>query len=181
MNRQFRSSKGALLSYQISFSMGVARWFAGLLQVSVELQSSLALFERIFGYLDIVPRIADSPRAVDIKADEAAGSVTFESVRLRYDSEAVEGSNGRSPDDTQRWALDVVSFDVEPGQLVAFVGPSGGGKTSITYLVSRLYDVTEGSVRIDGLDVRDIRLSSPGESDWVRDSGELPVPYKRAK
>ena len=121
------------------------------MQVSVELQSSLVLFERIFGYLDIVPRIADSPRAVDIKADEAAGSVTFESVRLRYDSEAVEGSNGRSPDDTQRWALDGVSFDVEPGQLVAFVGPSGAGKTSITYLVSRLYDVTEGSVRIDGL------------------------------
>ena len=131
-----------------------------LLQVSVELQSSLALFERIFGYLDIVPRIADSPRAIDIKADEAAGRVTFESVRLRYDSEAGEGSNGRSPDDTQRWALDGVSFDVEPGQLVAFVGPSGAGKTSITYLISRLYDVTEGSVRIDGLDVQDIRLSS---------------------
>ena len=89
-----------------------------LLQVSVELQSSLALFERIFGYLDIVPRIADSPRAIDIKADEAAGRVTFESVRLRYDSEAGEGSNGRSPDDTQRWALDGVSFDVEPGQLL---------------------------------------------------------------
>ena len=131
-----------------------------LLQVSVEIQSSLALFERIFGYLDIVPKITDSPGAVDIKAEEAAGRVTFDSVRLSYDSRAGEGSNGSTPDEVQQWALDGVSFDVKPGQLVAFVGPSGAGKTSITYLISRLYDATEGSVRIDGVDVRDIHLSS---------------------
>ena len=131
-----------------------------LLQVSVEVQSSLAHFERIFGYLDIVPKIADSPRAVDIKAEEAAGRVTFDSVRLRYDSEARDISNGNAPDEARRWALDGVSFDVRPGQLVAFVGPSGAGKTSITYLISRLYDVTEGSILIDGVDVRDIHLSS---------------------
>ena len=131
-----------------------------LLQVSVEVQSSLAHFERIFGYLDLVPKIADSPRAVDIKAEEAAGRVTFDSVRLRYDSETSEVSNGNAPDEARRWALDGVSFDVRPGQLVAFVGPSGAGKTSITYLISRLYDVTEGSIRIDGVDVRDIHLSS---------------------
>ena len=131
-----------------------------LLQVSVEVQSSLAHFERIFGYLDLVPKIADSPRAVDIKAEEAAGRVTFDSVRLRYDSETSEVSNGNAPDEARRWALDGVSFDVRPGQLVAFVGPSGAGKTSITYLISRLYDVTEGSILIDGVDVRDIHLSS---------------------
>ena len=132
----------------------------GLLQVSVEVQSSLAHFERIFGYLDLVPKIADSPGAVDIKAEEAEGRVTFDSVRLRYDSETREVSNGNAPDEARRWALDGVSFDVKPGQLVAFVGPSGAGKTSITYLISRLYDVTEGSIRIDGVDVRDIHLSS---------------------
>ena len=131
-----------------------------LLQVSVELQSSLAFFERIFGYLDIVPKISDSPRAVDIRAEEAAGRVTFDSVRLRYDSEVEDGSNGSKPDESHQWALDGVSFDVKPGRLVAFVGPSGAGKTSITYLISRLYDVTEGSVRIDSVDVRDIHLSS---------------------
>ena len=131
-----------------------------LLQVSVELQSSLAFFERIFGYLDIVPKISDSPRAVDIRAEEAAGRVTFDSVRLRYDSEVEDGSNGSKPDESHQWALDGVSFDVKPGRLVAFVGPSGAGKTSITYLISRLYDVTEGSVRIDDVDVRDIHLSS---------------------
>ncbi len=131
-----------------------------LLQVSVEIQSSLAFFERIFGYLDIVPKISDSPRAVDIRAEEAAGRVTFDSVRLRYDSEVEDGSNGSKPDEAHQSALDGVSFDVKPGQLVAFVGPSGAGKTTITYLISRLYDVTEGSVRIDGVDVRDIHLSS---------------------
>ena len=131
-----------------------------LLQVSVEIQSSLAFFERIFGYLDIVPKISDSPKAVDIKAEEAAGRVTFDSVRLRYDSEVEDGSNGSKPDESHQWALDGVSFDVKPGRLVAFVGPSGAGKTTITYLMSRLYDVTDGSVRIDGVDVRDIHLSS---------------------
>ena len=131
-----------------------------LLQVSVEIQSSLAFFERIFGYLDIVPKISDSPMAVHIRAEEAAGRVTFDSVRLRYDSEVEDGSNGSKPDEAHQWALDGVNFNVEPGRLVAFVGPSGAGKTSITYLISRLYDVTEGSVRIDGVDVRDIHLSS---------------------
>ena len=131
-----------------------------LLQVSVEIQSSMALFERIFGYLDISPRITDSPKAVDLKAEKADGRVTFDSVRFSYNPEMAEGSNGNAPGGAQQWALDGIDFDVESGQLVAFVGPSGAGKTSITYLISRLYDTTQGSVRIDGVDVRDIYLSS---------------------
>lgn len=131
-----------------------------LLQVSVEIQSSLALFERIFGYLDIAPKITDSPNAIDLKPEETAGRVTFDDVRLRYGSAMVAGPGDGAPDPGQNWALDGISFDVEPGQLVAFVGPSGAGKTTITYLLSRLYDTTEGSVRIDGVDVREIYLSS---------------------
>ncbi len=137
-----------------------------LLQVMVEIQSSLALFERIFGYLDIAPRITDSPNAIDLKPEETRGRVTFDSVRLRYGSEMIEGSkgskgsNGEAHDQGAQWALDGISFDAAPGQLVAFVGPSGAGKTSITYLLSRLHDTTEGSVRIDGVDVRDVYLAS---------------------
>ena len=133
---------------------------SSLLQVSVEIQSSLALFERIFGYLDIVPKITDSPLARDLRPEETAGRVTFDSVRMSYRAEAVNGSAGTAPDDGHHWALDGISFDVQPGQLAAFVGPSGAGKTSITYLISRLYDATEGAVSIDGVDVRDIQLSS---------------------
>lgn len=133
---------------------------SSLLQVSVEIQSSLALFERIFGYLDIVPKITDSQLAKDLRPEETAGRVTFDSVRMSYRAEAVNGSAGTAPENGHHWALDGISFDVQPGQLAAFVGPSGAGKTSITYLISRLYDATEGSVSIDGVDVRDIQLSS---------------------
>ena len=127
-----------------------------LLQVSVELQASLALFERIFGYLDIEPDIVDSPRAVKLDPGQVRGRVSFESVRLSYDSEPPEDADTS----VRHWALDTVSFHVEPGQLAAFVGPSGAGKTTISYLIPRLYDPTEGSVQIDGLDVREISLDS---------------------
>ena len=127
----------------------------------MELQSSLALFERIFGYLDIKPKIVDSPNAVDIRPEEAFGRVTFDSVRLRYGVTGEVGVDGKpSNENGQQWALDSISFEIKPGELAAFVGPSGAGKTSISYLMSRLYDVTEGAVRIDGIDVRDLRLSS---------------------
>ena len=125
-----------------------------LLQVSVELQASLALFERIFGYLDISPDIADSPGAVRMDPGKVRGRVSFESVRLSYGNERDNGSAG------QRWALGGVSFHVEPGQLAAFVVPSVAGKTTISYMIPRLYDPTEGAVRIDGLDVREISLES---------------------
>lgn len=132
-----------------------------LMQVTVELKSSMALFERIFNYMDIEPEIVDSPRAVDLKPENASGAITFDSVRLSYTPLVNEASSGNTVDaDDQRWALDGVSFDIEPGKLVAFVGPSGAGKTTISYLIPRLYDPTEGSVKIDDIDVRDIKLAS---------------------
>ena len=130
-----------------------------LLQVSVELQASLALFERIFGYLDIESDIVDAPDAIELKRTSAKGKVTFDNVRLSYAAprESAATDNG---DSAQRWALDRVSLEVQPGQLIALVGPSGAGKTTISYLIPRLYDVTEGAVRIDDVDVRNIRLAS---------------------
>ena len=129
-----------------------------LLQVSVELQSSVALFERIFGYLDLEQEITDAPSAVSLSRDKVRGEVVFDSVRVNNSS--YHGSDGdlRENGRSRQWALDGVSLRIEPGQLAAFVGPSGAGKTSIAALVPRLYDPTEGSVSIDGTDVRQVRL-----------------------
>jgi len=118
-----------------------------LLQVSVELRSSLALFDRVFEYLDVVPDIVDAPDAVDLPAIGSGGRVALGEVYFRYSG---------TPQD----ALAGVSFEADPGQLVALVGPSGAGKTTISYLIPRLYDVTGGSVRIDGVDVRHARQAS---------------------
>ena len=132
-----------------------------LLQVSVELQSSLALFERIFGYLDIAPEIVDSPNARELGPANVRGKVTFDNVKLRYGAAGNGNSSGEGEDGTApKWTLNGITFEIQPGQLAAFVGPSGAGKTTISYLIPRLYDVTDGAVRIDDTDVRELRLSS---------------------
>ena len=132
-----------------------------LLRTSVELQSSLALFERIFSYLDIRPDIVDAPDAVDLPIENVAGAVALRDVRMNYHP-ATLLADGYDIEDDGRvfWALDGVDLDVKPGQLAALVGPSGAGKTTISYLIPRLYDSTSGTVSIDGLDVRQIRLES---------------------
>ena len=128
-----------------------------LIETSVELQSSLALFERIFGYLDITPDIEDRPNARHVIPREVKGHVEFASVRLSYNPEHGEQTveNG-----ARRWALNDIDFEIAPGQLAAFVGPSGAGKSTISYLIPRLYDPTSGAVRSDGMDVRDIKQES---------------------
>lgn len=133
-----------------------------LLRTSVELQSSLALFERIFGYLDIRPEIVDAPDAVGMPPERVAGAVSFRDVRVNYRSPLEEEDSDADGDaaDASTWALDGISFDVKPGQLAALVGPSGAGKTTISYLIPRLYDANGGTVTIDGVDVKRIKLES---------------------
>jgi ATP-binding cassette subfamily B protein len=132
-----------------------------LLQVSVELQSSMALFERIFEYLDIKADITDDPDAVEIPPERVAGAIEFDSVRVNYVSGAEDPQASVETNEPEpRWALDGINFEIRPGQLAAFVGPSGAGKTTISYLIPRLYDANEGRVLIDGIDVRKIKLES---------------------
>ena len=118
-----------------------------LLQVSVELRSSLALFDRVFEYMDVAPDIVDAPDAVDLPVADSGGRVALGDVHFRYSG-------------TEEDALKGVSLSAEPGHLVALVGPSGAGKTTISYLIPRLYDVTGGAVEIDGLDVRRVHQAS---------------------
>jgi ATP-binding cassette subfamily B protein len=145
-----------------------------MLQVSVEIQASLALFERIFDYLRMPQDIVDAPDARHLDPNTVRGAVRLDNVSFRYDRNAfgeiepdvevpAASGNGAAPVDGEAprpWALDDVSFDVRPGQLAAIVGPSGAGKTTISYLIPRLYDVTRGAVLLDDIDVRQLALDS---------------------
>ena len=139
-----------------------------MLQVSTEVQSSLALFDRVFEYLDMDHELEDAPDAVTPDLTTIRGKVVMDHVRFRYEAPPDEPS--KVPEDLalaneapREWTLDDVSMDIEPGQLAALVGPSGAGKTTVTYLVPRLYDVQQGRVLIDDLDVRKYALESLGE------------------
>jgi ATP-binding cassette subfamily B protein len=143
-----------------------------MLQVSTEVQSSLALFDRIFEYLDLEHEIRDAPDAVSVEA--VTGRVRLRDVRFRYedppDGVPISPPGPALGDDEpipREWTLDGVDLEIKPGQLAALVGPSGAGKTTVTYLVPRLYDVQEGAVEIDGQDVRKIKLESLGEAIGV--------------
>jgi ATP-binding cassette subfamily B protein len=144
-----------------------------MLQVSTEVQSSLALFDRIFEYLDLPHEIRDAPDAVPL--EDVRGEVRFRDVWFRYE-DPPDGEVPISPPDAavaddepvpREWTLEGIDLRIQPGQLAALVGPSGAGKTTITYLVPRLYDVQEGSVEIDGVDVRRATLASIGEAIGV--------------
>ena len=130
-----------------------------LLEVSVELQASLALFERIFSYLDIKSDISDDKNAIDLAPEMVSGKVSFEDVRINYASKDL-AKVGHSDLGDEQWALGGVSFEIKPGQLAAFVGPTGAGKTTLSYLIPRLYDATQGLVSIDDINVKKIKRSS---------------------
>jgi len=123
----------------------------GLMRVALDVQTSSALFARIFEYLDLRPAIVDEPDARPVSAAPGpVGRIEFRDVEFRYPDAPAQA----------RPTLDGVSFTVEPGQHVAFVGPSGAGKTTILYLTPRMYEATGGAVMFSGADVRTLDRAS---------------------
>jgi ATP-binding cassette subfamily B protein len=161
-----------------------------LLGVQVEIQGALALFDRIFEYLEMEPEIADAPDAVALDPTAVRGGIRFRHVDFRYKSTpppladapvatlepelaAAVPTLAETADPLLESAppalppvpfgLEDVDFEADPGELVALVGPTGAGKTTTIYLIPRLYDVDSGAVEIDGQDVRHLTLASLGE------------------
>jgi len=165
---------GGLLVIDGSLSVGTLLALAALLSrlygpltalsnVRVDVMTALVSFERVFEVLDLPPHITQAPDAVPLPA--APATVELDDVRFRYpsadDVSLASLEQVATPD--RGGAVEVlrgVSLRVEPGQLVALVGPSGAGKTTITSLVARLYDPTSGAVRINGVDLRRATLES---------------------
>jgi len=136
----------------IAFTTLQARLFfpvGSLLGVSLDVQTSLALFDRVFEYLDQPVDIEEGTRTLE----SPSGNVAFDHVWFRYDDAA--------------WTLQDVSFEVPAGTKTALVGETGSGKTTAGYLVARLYDVTEGSVTVDGVDVRELTFGSLADAVGV--------------
>jgi len=157
----------------VALTAYLTRLYGPLTQLSnlnIDYMSAMVSFERLFEVLDLVPMIAESPTAVVVP--EGPVSLTFDQVAFDYPAasevslaslEAVAKleTTGRTS------VLHDVSFAVAPGTLTALVGPSGAGKTTISMLVSRLYDVTSGSVRLNGVDVRDVTFASLADTVGV--------------
>ena len=120
-----------------------------LLGVQTEVQSSLALFDRIFEYLDLPVDIVEASEPVELRPEELLGEVRFEGVSFRY-----------GDDEDARWTLREIDLVVPAGTRAAIVGETGAGKTTLGYLAARLYEPQEGRVTIDGVDVRDASLAS---------------------
>ncbi|HXZ67581.1 MAG TPA: ABC transporter ATP-binding protein [Alphaproteobacteria bacterium] len=136
---------------------------AGLSNIQVNFMTALVSFERVFEILDLPPSIKDRPNAVDIQRGPAR--IEFDHVSFRYPgaSELAIASleSAARPDQAEpATVLHDISFIAEPGQMVALVGPSGAGKTTITQLIPRLYDVKGGSIKVNGVDVRDAKQAS---------------------
>ncbi|MEU3252662.1 ABC transporter ATP-binding protein [Streptomyces sp. NPDC006997] len=133
-------SIGTIVAF-VSLQQGLFRPAVSLLGTGVQIQASLALFQRIFEYLDLPMDITE--RDQPVRLDRVKGEVRFEDVEFRYDAEGAP-------------VLDGIDVTVPAGGSLAIVGPTGAGKSTLGYLVPRLYDVTGGRVTLDGVDVRDL-------------------------
>ncbi|MEV0184787.1 ABC transporter ATP-binding protein [Streptomyces sp. NPDC050625] len=136
-------SLGTIVAF-VSLQQGLFRPAVSLLSTGVQIQTSLALFQRIFEYLDLPIDITERDEPVHL--DHIKGEVRFEGVEFRYDS----GNDAVGP------VIDGIDITVPAGNSLAVVGPTGAGKSTLGYLVPRLYDVTGGRVTLDGVDVRDL-------------------------
>ncbi|MFG2470650.1 ABC transporter ATP-binding protein [Streptomyces canus] len=136
-------SIGTIVAF-VSLQQGLFRPAVSLLSTGVQIQTSLALFQRIFEYLDLPIDITE--REDPVHLDRVKGEVRLEGVEFRYDSD----------DDQRGPILGGIDIDVPAGSSLAVVGPTGAGKSTLGYLVPRLYDVTGGRVTLDGVDVRDL-------------------------
>jgi len=162
----------------VAFASYLSRLYgpiSSLSNVQVQFVQSLVSFERVFEYLHLPVEIEDRPGA--IKLERVDGHVRFEDVSFSYleedepPAQPAEGTDetGQQPKKTpgvittRRWALRDLSFEILPGRLAALVGPSGAGKTTVTYLLPRLYDPTEGRITLDGHDLRDVTQESLAE------------------
>ncbi|MCG7409058.1 ABC transporter ATP-binding protein/permease [Paenibacillus sp. ACRRX] len=139
---QGEMSIGAIVAFAAYLSR-LYQPFGTLLNLQIEVNTAKAVFQRIFEYMDMQPAVTSPEDALPLP--QVMGRITFDNVSFAYDlnDEAV---------------LKHVSFDVQPGEMIALVGPSGAGKSTLIQLISRLYDVTGGAVCIDGLDVRDVQI-----------------------
>jgi ATP-binding cassette subfamily B protein len=149
---QSLASGGAAISIGtlVAFTTLQTRLFfplQSLLSVGLDIQTSLALFHRIFEYLDLEIDVAERPDAVTLPPGGVLGEVRFEDVRFGYDPDAPP-------------TLEAIDLAVPAGARVAIVGETGSGKTTLGYLVARLYDASAGRLTIDGVDVRDLSFAS---------------------
>jgi ATP-binding cassette subfamily B protein len=140
-----RASVGTVFVFATVLGQRLAGAVTSLAGMHVNITGSLALFGRLFSYIDRVPEITDDPAATEL--GDVAGAVRLERVTFSY-------PGGAGP------AVDDVTADIEPGQLVALVGPSGAGKTTITGLVARFFDPQQGAVLVDGADLRQVTRAS---------------------
>jgi ATP-binding cassette subfamily B protein len=168
----------------VAFGLYLTQIYAplqALANAPVEFASSMVSFERVFEIIDLPIEIAERPNALALAPSQIRGEVTFENVSFRYgegdtalsvvDRGGVESvravfsgqqaeREGVTHTQARTVALDNVSFTIPAGKLAALVGPSGAGKTTITYLLPRLYDPTSGRILLDGHDLRDLRLET---------------------
>ncbi|MGW7691142.1 ABC transporter ATP-binding protein [Streptomyces asiaticus] len=145
-------SIGTLVAF-VSLQQGLLRPTVSLLSTGVQVQTSLALFARIFEYLDLPIDITEP--ADPVRLEKVRGEVRFDGVDFDYDSTPPGPSKGAS-----KGTLRGIDLTVPAGGSLAVVGPTGSGKTTLSYLVPRLYDVTGGRLLIDGVDVRDLDFDS---------------------